>query len=156
MAQEIERKFLLGSDRWRKDVFQSIRMSQAYLGGDGVSVRVRLAGEEAWLNVKENRLGRSRQEFEYPVSVADARAMMALARAGRIDKTRHLVKVGDHTWEIDEFQGDNAGLVVAEIELDREDEVFQHPDWLGDEVTEDERYYNVRLCREPYNQWSAP
>jgi adenylate cyclase len=154
VAQEIERKFLLASDAWRDEVVASRDMRQGYLGGDGVSVRIRIAGDEAWLNVKEMRLGASRREFEYAVPLADALELMALSREGRIEKTRHYVPMDGLTWEIDEFRGANAGLLVAEIELEREGQDFSYPAWLGVEVTEQERYYNVALARHPYSTWS--
>lgn len=129
-------------------------MRQAYLGGIGVSVRVRIVAESAWLNIKELRLGARRQEFEYPIPHGEAQALMTLAQGGRIEKIRHLVRHGDHLWEIDEFDGDNEGLIVAEIELAHEAEAFARPAWLGREVTGDERYYNVRLSERPFRQWS--
>jgi len=150
---EIERKFLLVSDDWRAEVRESRDMRQGYLGGDGVSVRIRIAGEEAWLNIKEMRLGASRREYEYPVPLDDAMELMSLTRAGRIEKTRHYVPQGGLTWEIDVFRGANAGLVVAEIELEHEGQEFTHPSWLGPEVTDDERYYNVALARHPFTAW---
>lgn len=118
------------------------------------SVRVRLEGDGARLNLKSRELGRSRQEFEYPIPVDDARALLALCVGGLIDKRRHLVEHAGHVWEIDEFSGDNAGLIVAEIELDSDDERFERPAWLGMEVTESTRYYNLALASRPYSQWS--
>ncbi|KAA9133263.1 CYTH domain-containing protein [Marinihelvus fidelis] len=154
MALEIERKFLLASDAWRDEVERSVPMHQGYLGGQGVSVRVRIAGDRALINIKQNRLGMAREEFEYPVPMADGLRLMKLAGGGRVEKTRHYVRRDGVLWEIDEFEGDNAGLVVAEIELDDPDQVFVHPDWLGAEVTDEERYYNVALATHPYSQWS--
>ena len=119
-----------------------------------VSIRVRVAGEEAWLNFKSATLGVGRHEFEYAIPRAEAEEMLTLFCAGRcLDKTRHLVLWGEHLWEIDEFEGANAGLIVAEIELDAEDEVFEKPPWLGEEVSEDRRYYNVCLIDHPYARW---
>lgn len=163
MPIEIERKFLLKNDSWRTAAHAVIPMAQGYIndqaamdeGRQRASVRVRIAGDAAFLNLKSREIGRSRQEFDYPVPVDDARALLALCVGGLIDKRRHLVKVDGHLWEIDEFLGDNAGLVVAEIELDAVDEPFQHPDWLGPEVTELARYYNLALAAHPYSQWSA-
>lgn len=162
MALEIERKFLLVDDAWRVQVSQVIPMAQGYLndlaamdsGLQRASVRVRLEGDEARLNLKSRELGRSRQEFEYPIPVDDAHALLALCVGGLIDKRRHLVEHAGHLWEIDEFFGDNAGLIVAEIELDSGDEWFERPAWLGMEVTESPRYYNLALASRPYSQWS--
>lgn len=155
MAIEIERKFLLASDAWRAQVSRSIPMDQGYLGGERASVRVRVAGDEAWLNIKARQRGSARLEFEYPIPVDEAQQMLdALALPGRIRKVRHHVTVGQHLWEIDEFACDNAGLVVAEIELAAADEGFERPEWLGLEVTDDIRYYNAALAEQPYSRWS--
>jgi adenylate cyclase len=155
MALEIERKFLLLDERWRSQVNTSVIMRQGYLGGDGVSVRVRIAGEQAWLNIKQARLGASRLEFEYPVPLHDAEELMALCRDGCIDKTRHYIAQDGFTWEIDEFHGANEGLLVAEIELDAVGQAFARPAWLGAEVTGQERYYNVALAQQPFSTWSS-
>lgn len=162
MAVEIERKFLVVDDRWREQAHQVVPMAQGYLndqaamdtGGQRASVRVRLEGDEAHLNLKSRELGHTRQEFDYVIPVEDARALLALCVGGLIDKRRHLVEHGDHLWEIDEFLGDNAGLVVAEIELSSADEAFDRPDWLGAEVTDASRYYNLALASRPYSHWS--
>lgn len=157
MAIEIERKFLLAGEGWRTGVTHSVRMAQAYLaGGKGqpLSTRVRIAGEQAHLNLKSAVRGASRAEFEYPLPMADAEAMMALAGGAQIDKTRHYLPWGELCWEIDEFHGRNHGLVVAEIELPSVDTDFERPDWLGEEVTEDLRYYNSALAQHPYQDWS--
>ncbi len=162
MAVEIERKFLVVDDRWREQAHQVVPMAQGYLndqaamdtGGQRASVRVRLEGDEAHLNLKSRELGHTRQEFDYVIPVEDARALLALCVGGLIDKRRHLVEHGDHLWEIDEFLGDNAGLVVAEIELSSADEAFDRPDWLGAEVTDASRYYNLALASRPYSRWN--
>jgi adenylate cyclase len=155
MPREIERKFLPNGDAWRVLAHRSQRMTQGYLARGGrVSVRVRTAGDEARLNIKAGGLVASRQEYEYPVPVDEARELLALADGPLIDKTRHFVEHGGMTWEIDEFHGDNAGLVVAEIELTREDEPFPRPPWLGAEVTQHRRYYNVCLVTHPYRAWT--
>ena len=162
MPLEIERKFLLASDAWRAHVARSERMAQGYLndaksvtsGRQNASVRVRIAGEAAHLNIKSREAGPSRQEFEYPLPVHEAEALLALCVGGRIDKRRHYVAHEGHLWEIDEFDGDNAGLLVAEIELSAVDEAFAKPDWLGMEVTEQSRYYNLMLAERPYSQWT--
>lgn len=162
MAIEIERKFLVRSDQWRALAQRTIPMAQGYLndrtaierGEQKASVRVRLEGEDARLNFKSRDIGHTRQEFDYPIPVDDARALLALCVGGLIDKRRHLVEHAGHVWEIDEFLGDNAGLVVAEIELDSGDERFERPPWLGIEVTDTTRYYNLSLASRPYSQWS--
>lgn len=156
MAHEIERKFLLKSDAWRARVSRSERMTQGYLQrGEDTAIRVRITGQRAHLNIKKSLdSGVHRLEFEYPIPLADAEQLLQqVALPPLIDKTRHLVTVGSHTWEIDEFHGDNAGLIVAEIELDHADEAFDRPDWLGDEVSTDRRYYNSSLSERPYNSW---
>ena len=155
MAREIERKFLLTDERWRAAVTQSIVMRQGYMGSSpAVSIRVRVAGDEAWLNFKSATLGISRHEFEYAIPRADADEMLALFCGERcLDKTRHLVPWGDHLWEIDEFHGANAGLTVAEIELADEHELFVRPPWLGADVSGERRYYNVCLIDQPYTRW---
>ena len=154
MPLEIERKFLVTGTAWRSPDAQ--RLVQGYLSRDKArTVRVRIAGPLAFLTIKGATSGASRAEFEYPVPLADAEALMALACDGRIDKIRHLVQVGAHLWEIDEFRGDNAGLVVAEIELSHADEPFERPSWLGREVTDERRYYNLALAARPFAQWTA-
>ena len=162
MALEIERKFLLRSEGWRVHAQRTVRMAQGYLNDVGAvesgrqrcSVRVRIAGEQAFLNMKSRELGRSRQEFEYEIPLADAETLIKLCPGGLIDKYRHYVRHAGHLWEIDEFLGDNAGLVVAEIELQSIDEPFARPDWIGSEVTELQRYYNLALAERPYAQWT--
>ncbi|MBN6101070.1 CYTH domain-containing protein [Xanthomonas sp. CFBP 8703] len=161
MAIEIERKFLVTGDGWRAAAHRVIPMAQGYIndqaamdsGAQKASVRVRLQGEEAFLNLKSRELGHTRQEFEYPLPLDDARALLALCVGGLIDKRRHLVQHQGHLWEVDEFLGDNAGLVVAEIELESADEAFAKPDWIGAEVTDDARYYNLALASHPFSQW---
>ncbi|HYW03126.1 MAG TPA: CYTH domain-containing protein [Gammaproteobacteria bacterium] len=157
MGREIERKFLVTGDGWRAEAEEWLDMRQGYLVLEGrSSVRVREAGERAWLNIKSAELGVERREFEYPIPAADAREMLAhLCRHPLVEKRRHRVPVGDHVWEVDEFFGDNAGLVVAEIELGHPDEPFRRPPWLGREVSHEARYYNVRLVRHPYRDWSV-
>lgn len=155
MAKEIERKFLLSSDIWRETADPGIRYRQGYLANSTTcSVRVRVAGDKAHLNLKSMTLGVSRTEFDYPIPAEDAQVMLeTLCVKPLIEKTRYLVRYGSHTWEIDEFEGENAGLVVAEIELASEDEAFQRPPWLGEEVSHDPRYYNVCLVKHPYKSW---
>lgn len=157
MATEIEYKFLVAGDGWRAAADAGRRLSQGYLASGGrVSVRVRIAGDDdAWLNVKYARGSLVvRNEFEYAIPVADAREIFADAcDLGRVEKTRYLVEHAGHTWEVDVFHGDNEGLVVAEIELEREDEPFERPAWLGDDVSQERRYLNQCLAREPYRSW---
>ena len=155
MPREIERKFLLKSAAWRSQVLASRQMSQGYLASGGnVSIRVRIAGDEAWLNIKAGGFVASRQEYEYPLPLDEARELLALVEGPLVEKTRHYVEQGALTWEIDEFHGDNSGLVVAELELDSEDADFARPPWLGIEVTELRRYYNVCLVKHPYRAWN--
>lgn len=163
MGIEIERKFLVVGEDWKRQAHAVVEMAQGYLndigavehGSQKASVRVRVQGERAFLNIKSRELGRSRQEFDYPLPLEDARALLALCVGGRIHKRRHLVEVAGHLWEVDEFLGDNAGLVVAEIELASEDEDFVRPVWLGHEVTELPRYYNLALAARPYAVWNV-
>jgi adenylate cyclase len=154
MAVEIERKFLVTSDAWRLSVDRSEPMSQLYLAShEGSSIRVRVAGGQASLNIKGKTVGAVRLEYEYPVPMADARSMFAGLDGPRVEKTRHYVEFGGHTWEVDEFAGPNAGLVVAEIELDSEHADFPRPAWVGREVTGDVRYYNAWLAERPWPEW---
>lgn len=161
MPIEIERKFLVTSDAWRTQATRVVDMAQAYLndlatldaGAMNVSVRVRIQGDAAFLNMKSRELGTTRQEFDYPIPVEDARALLALSVGGRIEKRRHYVEVGGRTFEVDEFLGENAGLVVAELELEDADAAFERPEWLGEEVTDQARYYNLALASRPYSTW---
>lgn len=155
MPIEIERKFLVTGDGWRAAAHQAVKMRHGYLAplGGQASVRVRVEGEVGKLNVKAAKIGRSRAEYEYQVPAVDVEEMLATLCTGLILKTRHYVTVGAHLWEVDVFEGDNAPLIVAEIELAHEDEPFLRPDWLGAEVTEDARYYNHALSIAPYKFW---
>lgn len=156
MATEIERKFLVVGDAWRRRIVRTEAMRQGYLSSaDRCSVRVRIQGDEAFLNIKEAVMGRERLEFDYGIPVEDAVEMLERFSAGPvIDKTRHFVDDGGVTFEVDVFHGDNAGLVVAELELDAVDAPVPRPDWLGREVTEEKRYYNVSLIDYPYSRWT--
>lgn len=156
MATEIERKFLLADEGWRGHVSRSRRLCQGYLvAGERASVRVRAAGEKAWLNIKGGGLVAVRDEFEYGIPVDDALELLdKLATPPLIDKTRHFVELGGFEWEIDEFHGDNEGLIVAEIELEDIAQAFTRPTWLGAEVTHLHRYYNVSLVTHPFKDWS--
>lgn len=156
MAIEIERKFLLKNDLWRDEADQGTRYSQGYLvGSKFASVRVRIQGERAFINIKSATIDITRQEYEYEIPLDEAHEMLeTLCEKPLIDKTRYRLHDGNHEWEIDVFAGDNAGLVVAEIELTDIDESFEKPDWLGEEVSDDVRYYNVNLVKHPYKDWS--
>ena len=155
MAVEIERKFLLKNDSWKKSVTHSINIRQGYLAPlSKSSIRVRVEGENANLNIKSATLGIRRTEYEYAIPLEDALEMLnKLCLEPQINKTRHHVQINHHTWEIDEFYDDNQGLLVAEIELESEDEPFEKPKWLGEEVTDDTRYYNVNLIKHPFKDW---
>ena len=155
MAKEIEKKFLLKSDGWRKAINRSRQFIQGYLvGSKQASVRIRIEGDQAFINIKSATLDVTRDEYEYKIPLADANEMLqALCDKPLIVKIRHDVMYGDKKWEIDEFQQENAGLIVAEIELDSVDEDFDMPEWAGQEVSEDARYYNVCLVKHPYSTW---
>ncbi len=156
MATEIERKFLVTSDAWREVADNGTRFRQGYLiGAEKASVRVRIEGEKANLNIKSATLGVRRQEYEYEIPLAEAEELLdTLCEQPQIEKIRYHVPVGEHTWEIDVFAGDNEGLIVAEVELADEHEPFERPAWLGREVSDDTRYYNVCLTKHPYKQWN--
>ncbi|WP_456413007.1 CYTH domain-containing protein [Thiolapillus sp.] len=157
MGVEIERKFLLSSDAWRDEVEKSLEMRQGYLSHDAQSsVRVRICNDQADINIKSTRDGIYRLEYEYPIPMADARELLnKVAHRPLVEKTRHILHVADHCWEVDEFHGENSGLVVAEIELASVEEVFQRPAWLGREISTDARYYNSNLSKLPYCYWEA-
>lgn len=154
MSTEIERKFLVTGDAYRRLV-PGIRIRQGYLNADpDRTVRVRIAGEKATIAVKGRNAGISRLEFEYEIPKADAELMLdRLAVRPLIEKVRYRVPYEDRVWEVDEFFGANAGLVVAEVELDREDAPLLKPGWVGDEVSDDPRYYNSNLMVNPYSSW---
>jgi len=153
LAVEIERKFLVTGDAWRND--SGVLYRQGYLNRDKMrTVRIRIAGDAAFLTIKGKSTGASRAEFEYPVPMDDARALLALCDGPLIEKTRYIVPHAGHRWEVDEFAGDNAGLVVAELELSAESEVFEAPAWLGAEVTHDARYFNSNLASQPFCTWA--
>ena len=155
MAIEIERKFLLKNDNWRKQVQTSNTIRQGYLAPLGTSsIRVRIEGESANINIKSATIGITRLEYEYEIPLSDALEMLdKLCPAPQVHKTRHRIPVAGHVWEVDEFYDENEGLVVAEIELSEENEGFEKPEWLAEEVSDDARYYNVNLINHPYNQW---
>jgi CYTH domain-containing protein len=155
MGIEIERKFLLAGDGWR-GLGTPTLMRQGYLVADAVrTVRVRIEGERAVITVKGKSTGASRGEWEYDIPVPDAAELLdGLCEQPLVEKVRHRIDHAGHVWEVDEFLGLNAGLVVAEIELQSEEETFDRPDWIGMEVTGQQRYYNSSLIRRPYSIWS--
>lgn len=156
MAVEIERKFLVEGTEYRRMAYSSDRIVQGYIcRQDGNSVRVRIRDGRGYLTIKGPSLdgGLSRYEWEREISLSEAEDLLLLCRDAKIDKRRYLVKCGNHTYEVDEFYGDNEGLVVAEIELSDKDEPFERPSFLGREVTGEARYYNGHLTRFPYKDW---
>ena len=156
MATEIERKFLVINDDWRSVATEGILFLQGYFStNDSCSIRVRIAGDKADLNIKSATLGIKRSEYEYPVPKKDAEEMLKnLCTQPVIRKTRYYANHDKHTWEIDVFAGENEGLVIAEIELESEFEQFTKPDWVGQDVSDDPRYYNVVLVSYPYKNWA--
>jgi adenylate cyclase len=153
MATEIERKFLVRGDEWRRGAAQRLR--QGYLNRDPArTVRVRIAGKRAVLTIKGPGEGAARAEFEYRIPLREAQALLALCDRPPLEKNRYKVRHGGFTWEIDEFLGANAGLVVAEIELEDEQQPFGRPAWLSAEVTHDPRYLNSNLVELPYSRWN--
>ena len=153
MGVEIERKFLLAGDGWRA-LGTAVPMRQGYLSSDKARVvRVRIEGDEAYLTIKSKSTGATRGEWEYPIPVLDAEELLALCEQPLVEKARRRIDYAGHVWEVDEFFGVNAGLVVAEIELDAEDAAFDKPEWIGEEVTDDPRYYNSSLIKRPYSSW---
>ncbi len=161
MAREIERKFLLKNDDWKSQVYKKTHFAQGYLndifeGGAKSSIRVRIEGNKANMNIKSLEIGLSRDEYEYDIPLEEGQKILATLAVGPvIEKVRYLVKVGQHTWEIDEFLGDNLGLTIAEVELTSEQDTIEMPSWAGQEVTNVTRYYNVSLSEHPFKCWSA-
>jgi adenylate cyclase len=152
MAIEIERKFLVAGSAWRQAA--GARLSQGYLNRDKErTVRVRLAGAQAFLTIKGLTRGASRSEFEYEIPAVDGEQLLKMCEGPVIEKIRRVIVHDGSTWEVDEFLGDNAGLVVAEIELQSEDQAFSRPEWLGEEVTHESRYFNSNLASHPYSRW---
>jgi adenylate cyclase len=152
MGIEIERKFLVAGDGWRQGA--GLALAQGYLNRDPArTVRVRIAGERAFLTVKGVSQGPTRAEFEYEIPLADAARLLALCDGPVVKKVRRVIEHEGSRWEVDEFEGDNAGLVVAELELESEGQAFAKPSWLGREVTDDPRFYNSSLAAHPYRQW---
>jgi adenylate cyclase len=172
MAVEIERKFLIVGNDWREQAQRSQRLVQGYLTaasrgrgrpenpqpegtGAACSVRVRIGGDSAWLNVKSAIAGIERREYEYAIPLTDAERMLAEFCPAKVEKIRHYVPFADAMFEVDEFLGDNTGLVVAELELQAQTDEFPRPSWLGPEVSDRPRYYNVNLLQHPYSSWNA-
>jgi len=155
MAIEIEHKFLLANSGWREHISHSIKYRQGYLSSQATSsIRIRISNEHAWLNIKSATIGTHRHEYEYEIPLQDADEIInMLCRKPIIEKTRHIVIHDGNTWEIDEFAGENRGLIVAEIELSEIGKTFSKPHWLGQEVTHDLRYYNNNLAIFPYSEW---
>ena len=155
MAIEIERKFLVCGD-FRQHARKSLRIIQGYLNSDPHrTVRVRVKDEQGFITIKGigSESGASRFEWEKEITLSEALELIKICEKGVIDKTRHLIDAGTHTFEVDEFYGDNEGLILAEIELSAEDEAFEKPEWLGEEVTGDPRYYNSMLAKNPFKTW---
>jgi len=158
MAQEIERKFLVAGP-FREQAVRQTRIVQGYLSSvPERTVRVRIKGDKGFLTIKGigSASGASRFEWEREIPAAEAELLLAICEPGVIDKVRYLVPAGDHTFEVDEFHGENEGLLVAEVELGSEDEVFTRPGWLGEEVTGDPRYFNSMLMKHPFSRWERP
>lgn len=155
MPVEIERKFLVTGDAWRESS-RPVKIVQGYLSRDpDRTVRVRQKGDAAFLTIKGRATGITRTEIEFPIPLTDARDLFLLCLTPLIDKTRHLLTHAGHTWEVDEFHGENEGLILAEIELPSEDSPFEPPPWLGPEVSSDHRYSNSRLSANPFKTWPA-
>jgi adenylate cyclase len=156
MAKEIEKKFLVTSDSFKKAASKKIRIKQGYLSSvPERTVRIRIKGKSGFITIKGigNDSGASRYEWEKEIPLTEAEDLLKISEPGVIDKTRYEVKVGNHTFEVDEFYGENQGLVIAEIELVNEDDHFEIPAWLGTEVTGDVKYYNTMLIKKPFTKW---
>ena len=153
MSVEIERRFIVAGDTWR-GLAPGVKYRQGYLSANkSSSVRVRVVGSQAWLTLKSNINNVRRHEFEYPVPIADAQTIMTTMCQMVVEKLRHRIEYAGFVWEVDEFYGNNAGLVLAEIELTEENSCFDKPSWIGQEVTEDSRYTNAYLSQTPYDRW---
>lgn len=156
MAQEIERKFLVKDDSFKQLAYHASRISQGYIcSSRGRTVRIRIRDDKGYLTIKgpAGTGGLARYEWEKEIPLDEAKELMKLCEPGMIDKTRYLVRSGKHVFEVDEFYGENEGLVIAEVELEAEDEAYVKPDFVGKEVTGDVRYYNSFLMRTPYSRW---
>jgi len=155
MGVEIERKFLVKGDSWRS-LGTGTLYRQGYISKSiGASVRVRIAGDRGYLTIKGVTVGNSRAEFEYPIPVEDAQTMLeTMCQPPLIEKTRSQIEFAGLIWEVDEFWGENQGLIVAEVELTAENQVIEFPDWIGKEVSSDSRYFNVNLIEHPFSKWN--
>ena len=156
MAQEIERKFLVKDDSYKSMAYSSSRIAQGYICSErGRTVRVRIRDDKGYLTIKgpADASGLGRYEWEKEIPLQEAKELMRLCEPGMIDKTRYLVRSGKHVFEVDEFYGENEGLTIAEVELAYEDETYEKPPFVGEEVTGDVRYYNSFLMRNPYSRW---
>lgn len=154
MAIEIERKFLLKSDAWKAHVSKRVHITQAYLSSHKErTVRVRIIGNEAWLTIKGKSVLATRPEFEYKIPVEEAQQLLNLCEQPYIEKYRNIVELNGNIWEIDEFLRENEGLVFAEVELEKENQDITIPDWIGEEITHDARYYNSNLIAHPFIKW---
>jgi adenylate cyclase len=157
MPIEIERKFLLKNDAWKVDADAGTRITQGYLSSNPErSVRIRTKGDKGILTIKSKTTDLSRKEFEYPIPIDEAKELLSLCEKPFIDKTRYVVHHRGHDWEVDIFHAENEGLCIAEIELSNEEESFQLPSWVGEEVSEDAAYYNMNLAKHPYIKWGTP
>ncbi len=158
MALEIERKFLVTSNSFKKESFEKYAIIQGFLStSKNAVVRIRIQDSQAFITVKgkSNKAGTIRYEWEKSITVNEAHKLLALSASTLIEKTRYLIKIKNHIFEVDEFIGDNKGLTIAEIELSSEGEFFEKPDWLGEEVTGIKKYYNVKLSKNPYKNWKT-
>jgi adenylate cyclase len=154
MAFEIERKFLLENANWREKADHGLLIKQGYLNSNSQrTVRVRIIGDRGFLTIKGSVIKITRPEFEYEIPVSDAIQLIELCEKPIIEKTRFIIKENGLCWEIDEFEGDNKGLTIAEIELEEENQTFEIPDWLGKEVSGDIKYYNSNLIKHPFIEW---
>lgn len=152
MPLEIERKYLVNGNKWKQG--QAVRICQGYLNRDKErTVRIRLAGEKAFLTVKGINTGATRNEYEYAIPISDAEELLRICDGPVLEKNRYNVSYDSLVWEVDEFLGENEGLIVAEVELKSEDLSFERPSWVGQEVTEDPKYFNSNLCINPYCKW---
>jgi len=154
MPKEIERKFLVATDAWKQAADRGTPIRQGYLSDEpGVTVRARVAGDKGYITIKGPITGISRDEFEYEIPAADAEQLVKMSGTRVVEKTRYRVEHAGHTWEVDVFGGENAGLVLAEIELSAASDTFDRPSWLGQDVSHDIRYFSGSLARNPWSRW---
>lgn len=157
MGVEIERKFLVDHAKWEQlSKPKGTDYSQGYITDDPATIRVRIAGEHAYLTIKGTSVGFTRNEYEYEIPVVDAHELLESFAGERVEKIRYEIPVDDVVWEVDVFKGANEGLVIAEVELNSEDHLINIPEWVGEEVTGNKKYYNSRLAKNPYKNWQAP